>query len=103
MAAWIVVQCGLAAVHVLPPVGDTYQTMFVNWKERGVIPAAWAVMIYEPRVPLVVNVELVAMPAESVSAVVVFVPLANVPLAPLAGAVKVTVKPLTASPLLSRA
>jgi len=46
-------------------------------------------------VPLAVNVVAVATPDASVVAMVVFVPFANVPLAPLLGAVNVTGTPLT--------
>jgi hypothetical protein len=48
-----------------------------------------------PAVAFAVNVEDVATPLPFVVAVVDAVPFANVPLAPLAGAVKVTVTPLT--------
>ena len=50
---------------------------------------------------LAVNVEAEARPLPLVVAVVVMVPFANVPLAPLAGAVKVTTTPLSGFPPLS--
>ena len=49
--------------------------------------------------PLAVNVAEVATPLASVTAV--FTPPANVPLAPLAGTVNVTVTPTTGLPLAS--
>jgi len=49
--------------------------------------------------PFALNVEEVAIPFESVRAVDIFVwVFANVPLAPLAGAVKVTVTPVRGCP-----
>ena len=59
---------------------------------------ALAVTVYGPAALLAVNVGAVATPCEFV--VAVFSP-ANVPLAPLAGAVKVTDAPLTRKPLAS--
>jgi hypothetical protein len=58
-------------------------------------PLVEAVTLYEPVVPLAVKVEAVAMPELSVVAEVTFVLFANFPLAPLTGAVKVTVAPET--------
>jgi hypothetical protein len=50
---------------------------------------------YSPAVPLAVNGAAVATPFASVVTVVAVVLLAKAPLAPLAGALKVTTTPLT--------
>jgi hypothetical protein len=64
---------------------------FVSAKEPDVAaPVAVAVTLYVPATLFAVNVVAVATPLALVEAIVVFVPLTNVPLAPLAGAVKVT-------------
>jgi hypothetical protein len=69
--------------------------VFVNEKFAEVAPAALATTLYgPPAVLLAVNVAEVATPLEFV--VAVFTPPANVPLAPLPGAVNVTTTPLTA-------
>ena len=58
-------------------------------------PAAVAVTVSAPDVPLAVKVVEVAKPLALVVSVSVAVPFANVPLAPVAGAVNVTTAPLT--------
>src|SRR5258708_25927629 len=67
----------------------------VSEKLAGVeTPATDAVTLYgPPAVPLAVKIAAIATPCALV--VAVFTPPANVPLAPLVGAVKVTVTPLT--------
>jgi hypothetical protein len=58
-------------------------------------PGAVAVTVSVPDIPFAVSAAEVATPLELLIAVVTLVPLsANVPLAPVAGAVKVTVAPL---------
>jgi len=76
---------------------------FVRLKSPGVeIPVTVAVTVYgPPAVSSAVNKDAAAMPLALVVAVVVFVPLAKVPLGALLGAVKVTVVPLTGLLLLS--
>jgi hypothetical protein len=64
----------------------------------AVAPATEAATVTVPITPLAVNVFDLATPLESVESVSVFVPPANVPLAPDAGAVKVTNAPLTGDP-----
>jgi len=64
--------------------------VFVRLNVPEVAPVAEAATLYEPATVLAVNAVAMATPLEFVEAVVVFVPLANVPLAPLAGAVNVT-------------
>src|SRR5260370_1137003 len=67
----------------------------VSAKFAEVAPGALATTLYgPPAVALAVNVAAVATPLPFVVAVVDAVPFANVPLAPLAGAVKVTTTPL---------
>lgn len=67
---------------------------FVREKFAGeATPETDAVTVYEPAVLFAVKDVEVATPAAFVSAV--FTPPANVPLAPMPGAVKVTVTPLT--------
>ena len=63
-----------------------------------VTPATLAVTVYDPNVLLAVKVGAVATPSALVAAVAEFPLPAKVPLAPLAGAVKVTLTPLTGSP-----
>lgn len=59
---------------------------------------AVAVTAYCPATEFAVNADEVAMPFAPVTSVSVVMPLANVPLAPEDGAVKVTVTPLTGDP-----
>src|SRR5258708_15655674 len=74
-------------------VGGAAATL-VREKFAEVAPEALAVTLYgPPAVAFAVNVADVATPPEFV--VAVLTPPANVPLAPLAGAVKVTTTPLT--------
>ena len=61
-------------------------------------PDAVAVTEYAPAVPFAVKVEVVASPLESEVSVSVVFPFENVPLAPLAGAVKVTDTPFVGDP-----
>src|SRR5262249_55295638 len=69
--------------------------VFVKLKAAGVeFPATEAVILYEPTMLLAVVTGAVAMPEASVLTVTELWPL-NVALAPLAGAVKVTVTPET--------
>jgi len=81
-----------------------FPTRLVSEKLAGVAtPVAVAVTMYGVvdgllSVAFAVNVEAVARPVEAVVAVVVVVPFANVPLAPVAGAWKVTTTPLTTFP-----
>jgi hypothetical protein len=64
----------------------------------AVIVPTFALTVYPPVVPLAVNTGAVATPEALVVTIAVLDPPANVPLAPLAGAVKVTVAPETAFP-----
>jgi hypothetical protein len=64
----------------------------------AVTPATEAVTVSAPITPLAVNGDDVTTPLELVVSVSVFVPFENVPLAPVAGAVKVTNAPLTGVP-----
>jgi hypothetical protein len=64
----------------------------------AVTPATEAVTVLAPITPLAVNGDDVTTPLELVVSVSVFVPFENVPLAPVAGAVKVTNAPLTGVP-----
>ncbi len=89
-------------MEVSLPVVDTYlpfgSTVGVldNWKFTEVYPDAEAVTLYDPVVPLAVNTDVEACPFASVTTVVTFVLVAlNMALAPPAGAVKVTLTPLT--------
>jgi hypothetical protein len=71
--------------------------VFVRAKLAGVCtPGVDAVTMYDPAVPFAVNIAEVATPDEFVTAVVD--PPAKVPLAPDAGAVKVTTTPFTGLP-----
>jgi hypothetical protein len=74
--------------------------VFVRLKlVAAVTPATLAVTTSAPIVPFAVNVDDVATPVASVVSVSVFdVVVANVPLAPVAGAVKITNAPLTGDP-----
>ena len=89
----------IAALCGVPPVAVTLAAAparLVSVKFAEVAPVALATTLYgPPAVPFAVNVEDVATPLALVVAVVVAVPFANVPLAPLPGAVNVTVTPLT--------
>jgi len=64
-----------------------------------VAPDVEAVTLYAPSVVLAVNAEDVTTPLAFVVSVSVAVPWANVPLAPVDGAVKVTETPLAGDPL----
>src|SRR5580765_4454519 len=64
-------------------------------------PEIDAVTSYWPPTLFAVNFDEVARPFESVTSDSVVLPFANVPLAPEAGAVKVTATPGTAVPLLA--
>lgn len=94
--------CGVPAVAMMLAGGPA---RLVREKAAGVeMPLTLAFTVYVPAVPLAVNTGAVATPLEFVVAVMVaplFVPPANVPLAPLDGAVKVTVTPLAGFPPLS--
>jgi hypothetical protein len=73
--------------------------LLVRLKEAGVeMPAALAVTLKVPAMVLAVNAEAVATPWLSVVTVSEAVPPLKVPLAPLEGAVKVTLMPLTGLP-----
>ena len=73
--------------------------VFVKLKlVAAVAPATEAATVTVPITPLAANVLDLATPLESVESVSVFVPPANVPLAPAAGAVKVTNAPLNGDP-----
>jgi hypothetical protein len=62
---------------------------------------AEAVTVYAPTVAFALNTVEVANPFASVVAVLALLPVsANVPLAPVVGAVKVTATPLTGDPFL---
>jgi hypothetical protein len=67
--------------------------VFVNAKFAEAAPALATTLYGPPAVAFAVNVAEVATPLAFV--VAVFTPLANVPLAPLAGGVKATTTPLT--------
>ena len=75
--------------------------LFVKLKLAGpVAPVAVAVTVYEPTVPLAVNVGDVATPLLLVVACTVVDPPVNVPLAPMVGAVNVTTTPLVGFPFV---
>jgi hypothetical protein len=64
-------------------------------------PGAEAITVYAPTFAFALNTAEVANPLASVVAVLVLEPVsANVPLAPVVGAVKVTTTPLTEDPFL---
>src|SRR5205085_1647446 len=93
-AVLIFADCGVvpafAAICVATP------GVFVSAKLTVVRPAALAATLYgPPAVVFAVNAVAVAIPLALVVASVVFVPFANVPLAPVAGAVKATLTPAT--------
>ena len=93
-------------VAVVSGLGDMVGTpvgVFVNANAPDVMaPGVVAVRAYDPVMPLAVNVGAVATPNVLVMAVAVLVPVvANVPEAPLAGAVNVTVAPLTRFPSMA--
>ena len=75
--------------------------VLVRVKVALLAPVVDAMMLTVPATVLAVKVEAVATPLELVTAVVVAVLLAKVPLAPEAGAVKVTVTPGMGLPLPS--
>ncbi len=88
--------CGVPPVAAIVPSGAG---VFVS--EKLAVPATpltEAAAMKLPMVPLAVSAGEVALPEASVTAVAVFVPPAKLPLAPLAGAVNVTVTPLTGLP-----
>ena len=93
-AVLIAALCGVPPVAVMLAAAPA---RFVSAKLAGVpTPATDATTFYgPPAVALAVKVEEVATPLALVVAVVVAVPFAKVPLAPLPGAVNVTVTPLT--------
>ena len=94
-----------AALCGVPLVGEIVSVaavVLVRLKLAGVdTPATEAVTVYVPVVPLAVNTGDVATPLELVVAVAVLLPPAKVPLAPVAGAVKVTTTPLVGDPLVA--
>ena len=71
--------------------------MFVNEKLAD-SPGTVAVTMYGPAVLFAVKTGEVATPAAVVTAVTVVAPPAKLPLAPVVGAVNVTVAPLTTLP-----
>ena len=78
----------------VPPIAVTEVTdelPLVREKVAEVSPEPVAVTEYEPSVEFAVNVVAVAMPVAAVVTAVVAVEFANVPLAPVDGAVKVIV------------
>ena len=90
-AVLIVALCGVPLVAAIEAAAPA---VFVSAKFAGVAtPATVAVTVYAPAVALAVNTADVATPLALV--VAVFTPPANVPLAPLAGALNVTTTPLT--------
>src|SRR5690349_24167204 len=83
--------CGVPAVALM---SDAAPARFVSEKLAGeATPLADPVTLYAPATLLAVKTAAVATPCAFV--VAVFTPPANVPLAPLPGAAKVTVTPLT--------
>ena len=81
---------------------DAGPTRLVSENAVGVeTPVTVAFTVYAPAVAFAVNTDEVAIPLAFVVACAVAPPPANVPLAPLAGAVNVTVAPLTGFPPLS--
>src|SRR5262249_46462927 len=93
-AVLIVALCGVPALATMLAGG---LPRFVSEKFVGEpTPAADAVTEYVPAVPFAMKTAAVATPDAFV--VAVFTPPANVPLAPLPGAAKVTVTPLTPLP-----
>src|SRR5215472_15625966 len=89
----------MTALCPLPALTETAlgdPAVLVRKNEAGVVtPDTEAVTVKDPALLLAVKVDAVATPLELVVAVVVAVPLVNVPLAPLPGAVKVTMAPWT--------
>src|SRR6202166_3345708 len=96
-AVLIVVVCG---VPLLATITSVAPAAFVRLKLAGVdTPAAVAVTVYAPEIPLALNTGEDATPLAFVVTVVVFVPVsAKVPLAPPAGAANVTKTPLVGDP-----
>jgi hypothetical protein len=85
----IIVLCDAPAVAVIVA---AVPAVLVSWKFAGVpTPGADAVTLYGPATLFAVKMPADAVPVESVTAVAVVNPLTNIPLAPLAGAVNVTV------------
>src|SRR5262245_10127130 len=86
---------------VAPPPGAVMETVgrgtvFVRLKLAGVDdPDTVAVTVYVPPVPFALKAGAVATPLAFVGTLAVFKPPVNVPLGPLAGAVNVTVTPLS--------
>jgi hypothetical protein len=78
---------------------EALPAVLVRLKEAAVeTPVALAVTLKAPALVLAVRAEAVATPLAFVVTVTEAVPPLKVPLAPLAGAVKVTETPLTALP-----
>ncbi len=95
-AVLTVAVCGVPLVAAMATTGAA---VLVRLKLAEVVaPGADAETVNVPAVAFAVKVEAVATPLEFVTAVVVAVPFAKVPLAPVAGAVKVTVTPLVGVP-----
>ena len=77
-------------------IGPTVTIVFVSENTAGSgTPVTKADTVNDPWIPFAVNKGEVAMPAALVTAVTVLWPPAKIPLGPLAGALKVTVTPLT--------
>jgi hypothetical protein len=95
-AVSMVASCRDPLVAVIDAAGPD---VFVRLKlVVAVTPATEAVTVSAPSVPVAVNAVEVTMPLASVVSVSEFVPFANVPLAPVDGAVKTTNTPLTGDP-----
>lgn len=91
-AVFTVALCGVPDTTVILPGGPL---VLVNENTAGLpTPETVAFTSYEPVVVLAVNTGAVARPNESVVAAAVFDPL-KLPVAPVVGAVKVTVTPGT--------
>jgi hypothetical protein len=93
----------VAVVNGLADMVGTPVGVFVSANEPDAMAlGVLAVTVYAPVMPLAVNVGAVATPEVFVTAVAVLVfVVANVPLAPVAGAVNVTVAPLTRLPSIA--
>jgi len=87
--------CGVVPLLAVICVG--VPVLFVSEKETEGRPVAVAVALYAVELAIVfaVNAVAVATPLASVVALVVLVPLANLPLAPVVGAVNATLTPGT--------
>ena len=91
--------CALCPEPCVAVIAPGAPTVLVKPKVAGVpTPAVLAATLYLPAVPLAVKAGAEATPEVLVVAVAVMPPPANVPLAPLEGAVNVTVTPGTAFP-----